>query len=166
MGLSSEEYNHTSVLHRRFDTKPYESIRGLMLEIGFTLVAGQAAIEIWNKHVASVYKNFAVNKLQLWLEENPEWKEDGMVDYSALMVCNMGIFDDNIGGEDSEISCKCPYSTCCPDGDATCGGEDLDGDEDTGSLEARTLEKRAGPRTFRLRFREGDRMRWESFSVC
>lgn len=166
VGLSSGEYNHTSVLHRRFDTRPYESMRGLMLDIGFTLVAGQAAIEIWDKNVASVYKNFAVDKIQSWLKKNPEWKEDGMVDYSALIVCNMDIFDDKIGGEDSEISCEYAYRSCCPDGQEDCSDEDSDDDDDGGNLEARSLEKRAGPRPSRVPFRNGGSLNWESFSVC
>ncbi|CAI7610929.1 unnamed protein product [Penicillium bialowiezense] len=165
--FSSEGYNHTSAIHRRFETKPYETMRDLIVDVGFTLVAGQAAIEIWNKHVASVYKNLAVNKLQSWLERNPEWKEDGMVDYSSLMVCNMDIFNDKIGGKDSVISCECPYPTCCPDGEPECGGEDLDGedldsDDDAGSLEARDLEKRAGSCPFKLLFRDGGILRWRS----
>ncbi|KAL2695054.1 hypothetical protein AAEP93_004177 [Penicillium crustosum] len=164
VGLSSGEYNHTSVLHRRFDTRPYESMRGLMLDIGFTLVAGQAAIEIWDKNVASVYKNFAVDKIQSWLKKNPEWKEDGMVDYSALIVCNMDIFDDKIGGEDSEISCEYAYRSCCPDGQEDCSDEDSDDDDDGGNLEARSLEKRAGPRPSRVPFRNGGSLNWESFS--
>jgi hypothetical protein len=166
VGLFSEEYNHTSVLHRRFDTKPYDAMRGLMLDIGFTFVAGQAAIEIWNKNVASVYKNFAVTKLQSWLKKNSEWKEDGMVDYSALMICNMGIFDDKIGGEDSELSCEYPYPTSCPDGEAECDDEDSDVDDEGGNLEARSLEKRAGPRPSTLKFRDGGSLFWQSFGVC
>ncbi|KAJ5977545.1 hypothetical protein N7501_000887 [Penicillium viridicatum] len=104
---------------------------------------------------ASGYLLFSLAKLQSWLKKNPEWKEDGMVDYSALLICNMGIFDDKIGGEDSELSCEYPYPTSCPDGEAECDDEDSDVDDEGGNLEARSLEKRAGLRPSRLYYRDG-----------
>ena len=88
-----------------------------------------------------------------------------MVDYSALMIYNIGIFDDKIGGKESKISCECQYPTYCPDREADCSTEDLDDDDKGDSLESRTLEKRAGHRPSTLYFREGDFIRWFSLPV-
>jgi chitinase len=86
VGLSSEEYNQTEATFLfqismaawpATNVKPISRIRPRMASYG--LVSKRRC-------KTSVYKNFAVTKLQSWLKENPEWKEDGMVDYSTLIA--------------------------------------------------------------------------------
>ncbi|CAG8905445.1 unnamed protein product [Penicillium egyptiacum] len=163
VGLSSERFNHSLSIHRRWDSKPYESMHQLMLDAAFTYAMGAASVEIWNNYVVTAYPNFAINNLHSWLKRNPDWKKQGSADYATLMVCNMDIFNTKLGDEDDVLDCACTRSTCCSsDDDPLCDGEDLDDDDEVDNLEKRTLDKRAGARSSNVPFRSGGMVQWLS----
>lgn len=165
MGLSSELFNHSSSLQRRFDTKPYDAMHQLILDVAFTSVATAAAREIWNDYVVPAFPNFKIETLRKWLNKDLEWRRQGSEIYADMMICNMAIFNAKLEGK-SSISCACERTSCCTSDDpGLCAGEDLDGPE-VEDLTTRSLVKRAGPRPFSLALSNGVTVNWRSLRVC
>ena len=166
VGMDSESFNYSSALARRFDTKPFDAMQGLVLAIAFYYTSGAAELKIWKDDVVTKFSGFEPEKIEYWLDTHGEWRKQGAVVTARKIICDMSIYDAKFRGNDKPISCACTTKNCCTSDDpGLCSGEDLDGDA-VADFKKRGLEKRAGPRDFDIEFPSGNTLEWRSVTVC
>ncbi|KAJ5240268.1 hypothetical protein N7468_004887 [Penicillium chermesinum] len=160
--MSADAFNHSSRLERRFNTKPYEAMHNLVLDLGFYSTGSAADLEIWNKHVVSEYPDLTIKNMHNWLNSDLKWRKQGEIRTADKIICDMAIFNAKFGGKSKAISCACTSRSCCTSDDpGLCAGEDLDGNA-VADPEKRDLSKRAGPRDYEVELPNGIRVEFRS----
>ncbi|KXG46667.1 Glycoside hydrolase, superfamily [Penicillium griseofulvum] len=147
-------------LTRRSSLKSQEKMEDLLKAIAVQYGASVVKRDIWDEYVVSEYENLTPANLRSWINDQITTITKGYSYLVESLICNMAYYNAVIG-EKEVISCACETKDCCDNDDDYCSSDD-GYDYTELSLSIRSLEKRAGSRSFDITFSDGRTMHYTS----